>query len=54
MSFAKVFSEFYYVPDYQREYVWGDVAAKRKSDETDEVERFLEDIYTEFQQNDDS
>lgn len=54
MSLAKVFSEFYYVPDYQREYVWGDVAAKRKSDETDEVERFLEDIYTEFQQNDDS
>jgi len=39
MSIEKLFKDFYEVPDYQREYVWG----------TEEVEQLLTDIYGEFE-----
>ena len=42
LSIGKVFNDFYIVPDYQREYVWGDR----------EIDQFLEDIYTEFVSDD--
>jgi hypothetical protein len=38
INFEKLFSEFYIIPDYQREYVWGEK----------EVNEFIEDIYEEF------
>lgn len=38
MTLEKLFSEFYLVPDYQREYVWGEK----------EVMEFMHDIYEEF------
>ena len=37
LTISKVFSDFYAVPDYQREYVW----------EEDQVQQLLEDIRTE-------
>lgn len=47
LSLAKVFQSFYRVPDYQREYVWGEKTAN--GDGGDEVEQFLHDIYDEFE-----
>lgn len=38
LAIGDLFKDFYVVPDYQREYVWGD----------DEVEQLLVDINTEF------
>jgi uncharacterized protein with ParB-like and HNH nuclease domain len=38
---------FYRVPDYQREYVWGE--RDPKGERGDEVNQFLDDIHTEFQ-----
>jgi uncharacterized protein with ParB-like and HNH nuclease domain len=48
MSIKTVFQEFYRVPDYQREYVWGQL--DKRGRKGDEVEQFLADIYSEFQQ----
>ena len=42
LSLDALFNEFYMVPSYQREYVWG----------TDQVERLLQDINTEYSSND--
>jgi uncharacterized protein with ParB-like and HNH nuclease domain len=47
LSIAKVFQSFYRVPDYQREYVWGEKGAKGEGG--DEVEQFLHDIHSEFE-----
>lgn len=47
LSIAKVFLSFYRVPDYQREYVWGEDS---KGERGDEVEQFLADIYSEYEQ----
>ena len=41
---GKLFSDFYVVPSYQREYVW----------EEKQVEQLLEDIHNEFAGNGDS
>ncbi len=41
MSIKKLFEDFYVVPDFQREYVWG----------PEEVEKLLEDIQGEFEQS---
>lgn len=38
ISLDELFNDFYVVPSYQREYIWG----------TPQVERLLQDIYTEF------
>jgi hypothetical protein len=38
---------FYRVPDYQREYVWGEKGANGEGG--DEVEQFLHDIHSEFE-----
>jgi uncharacterized protein with ParB-like and HNH nuclease domain len=48
LSLAQVFQSFYRVPDYQREYVWGE--ADVKGERGDEVEQFLKDIFGEFEQ----
>jgi hypothetical protein len=48
LSLAEVFQGFYRVPDYQREYIWGEPDAK--GERGDEVEQFLRDIYGEFEQ----
>lgn len=47
LSLAKVFQSFYRVPDYQREYVWGEKTPN--GDDGDEVEQFLHDINGEFE-----
>jgi hypothetical protein len=47
LSLAEVFQSFYRVPDYQREYVWGEPDAK--GERGDEVEQFLRDIQSEFE-----
>jgi Protein of unknown function DUF262 len=47
MSLKRVFQDFYRVPDYQREYVWGE--ADPKGQRGDEVEQFLKDIHQEFE-----
>jgi len=47
LSLSKVFQSFYRVPDYQREYVWGEKGPA--GDRGDEVEQFLQDIYEEFE-----
>jgi Protein of unknown function DUF262 len=47
MTVKRVFQHFYRVPDYQREYVWGESDDKDKRG--DEVEQFLKDIYSEFE-----
>jgi hypothetical protein len=39
--------EFYRVPDYQREYVWGEVDPRGAGGK--EVDQFLDDIYNEYQ-----
>lgn len=48
LTLAKVFQSFYRVPDYQREYVWGETDAK--GERGDEVEQFLKDIFNEYEQ----
>jgi hypothetical protein len=48
LSIGQVFQDFYRVPDYQREYVWGEPDAK--GERGDEVEQFLKDIHSEFEQ----
>jgi uncharacterized protein with ParB-like and HNH nuclease domain len=48
LNIDKFFSSFYRVPSYQREYVWGERDGKDRSN-IDQVEQFLEDIYTEYQ-----
>lgn len=47
LSLAKVFQSFYRVPDYQREYVWGEKGPNGEGG--DQVDQFLQDIYTEFE-----
>lgn len=47
LSLAKVFQSFYRVPDYQREYVWGEKGSKGEGG--DEVEQFLHDIHSEYE-----
>lgn len=42
-----LFQDFYRVPDYQREYVWGETDPRGEGGE--EVEQFLTDIYGEYQ-----
>ena len=46
MTLKRVFQDFYRVPDYQREYVWG--KTDPKGERGDEVEQFLNDIQREF------
>jgi Protein of unknown function DUF262/Protein of unknown function (DUF1524) len=41
MTLGKLFDDFYVVPDYQREYIWGEL----------EVEQLLDDVHAEFQAN---
>ncbi|NLR98875.1 DUF262 domain-containing protein [Rhizobium sp. P38BS-XIX] len=48
LSIGQIFQNFYLVPDYQREYVWGEADAKGERGE--EVEQFLKDIHGEFEQ----
>ena len=47
MTLKRVFQDFYRVPDYQREYVWGETDPK--GERGDEVEQFLKDIQREFE-----
>ena len=47
MTLKRAFQDFYTVPDYQREYVWGETDAKGQRG--DEVEHFLGDILTEYE-----
>jgi len=46
-SLKTLFQDFYRVPDYQREYVWGETNPKGEGGE--EVDQFLNDIHLEFQ-----
>lgn len=46
-SLKTLFQDFYRVPDYQREYVWGEADPKGEGGE--EVDQFLNDIHIEFQ-----
>lgn len=48
LSIGQIFQNFYRVPDYQREYVWSESDAKGERGE--EVEQFLKDILSEFEQ----
>jgi hypothetical protein len=48
LTIGNLFQAFYRVPDYQREYVWGEPDAK--GDRGDEVEKFLRDIQAEFEE----
>lgn len=41
LTIEKLFNDFYVIPSYQREYVWGE----------EEVREFVEDIYNEFSAN---
>lgn len=47
LSLSELFQNFYRVPDYQREYVWGETDAK--GERGDEVEQFLRDIHVEYE-----
>lgn len=47
LSLAQVFQSFYQVPDYQREYVWGEKGPKGEGG--DQVDQFLQDIFSEFE-----
>ncbi len=47
MTLKRAFQDFYVVPDYQREYVWGETDAKGKGG--DEVEQFLRDVLSEYE-----
>ena len=46
MNLKRLFQDYYRVPDYQREYVWGESNPKGEGGE--EVDQFLTDIYTEL------
>src|SRR5690606_15988254 len=46
-NLKELFQDFYRVPDYQREYVWGETDPKGEGGE--EVDQFLNDIHIEFQ-----
>lgn len=46
-NIKSLFQDFYRVPDYQREYVWGETDPRGEGGE--EVEQFLSDIYSEYQ-----
>ncbi|MDR7114467.1 DUF262 domain-containing protein [Caulobacter sp. BE254] len=47
LSLARVFQSYYRVPDYQREYVWGEKGPKGEGG--DQVDQFLQDIQNEFE-----
>jgi hypothetical protein len=47
MTLKRMFQDFYRVPDYQREYVWGETNPKGEGGE--EVDQFLNDIYSEYE-----
>jgi hypothetical protein len=47
MTLKRLFQDFYRVPDYQREYVWGESDAKGEGG--DQVNQFLADIQAEFE-----
>lgn len=47
MTLKRLFQDFYRVPDYQREYVWGETNPKGEGGE--EVDQFLTDIYSEYE-----
>lgn len=47
MTLKRMFQDFYRVPDYQREYVWGETNPKGEGGE--EVDQFLTDIYSEYE-----
>lgn len=47
MSLKRLFQDFYRVPDYQREFVWGETDTRGNGGE--EVEQFLNDIYSEYE-----
>ncbi|MDO1580965.1 DUF262 domain-containing protein [Rhizobium oryzicola] len=47
MTLKRLFQDFYRVPDYQREYVWGETNPKGEGGE--EVDQFLMDIYSEYE-----
>lgn len=47
MTLKRMFQDFYRVPDYQREYVWGETDPKGEGGE--EVDQFLSDIYAEYE-----
>lgn len=47
MTLKRLFQDFYRVPDYQREYVWGQTNPKGEGGE--EVDQFLTDIYAEYE-----
>jgi hypothetical protein len=47
MTLKRVLQDFYRVPDYQREYVWGETDPK--GERGDEVDQFLNDVNTEFE-----
>lgn len=46
-SLKTLFQDFYRVPDYQREYVWGETNPKGEGGE--EVDQFLTDIHSEYE-----
>ncbi|MDZ4866051.1 MAG: DUF262 domain-containing protein [Alphaproteobacteria bacterium] len=46
-SLKTLFQDFYRVPDYQREFVWGETDPQGEGGE--EVDQFLNDIHIEFQ-----
>jgi uncharacterized protein with ParB-like and HNH nuclease domain len=48
LEIRSLFQEYYVVPDYQRDYVWGERSNERP---VDEVELFLNDIYSEFEEH---
>ena len=45
-NLKSLFQDFYRVPDYQREYVWGETDPKGQGGE--EVDQFLDDIHAEY------
>jgi uncharacterized protein DUF262/uncharacterized protein DUF1524 len=47
MTLKRMFQDFYRVPDYQREYVWGETNPKGEGGE--EVDQFLTDIQAEYE-----
>lgn len=47
MTLKRMFQDFYRVPDYQREYVWGETDPKGEGGE--EVDQFLSDIHAEYE-----
>ena len=46
VDIRKLFQDYYVVPDYQRDYVWGENSTERP---IDEVELFLSDVHREFE-----